>query len=240
MSGFCHCPSPSCPLFGRADRACCPLGLDAVYGYEGPHSPLCLTGVALHRGCGVVSGGWRSPQGWVLLGTCSRAAVVCVMRPARVLNTRWPLLRGTYQCDVVARAGVPHWRASWLALVLRASSGRVAVCVLIGFLFAVVPSPTGGLRPRSSSEAVRDAWRPAKTRAHSALPLSPAAAGALGSASMLPAQGPTLGLYLAGRSGFGLRLGVLWWFGLCGPGLSPIWFSVQSVLQQKPRPAHRG
>ena len=50
------------------------------------------------------------------------------------------------------------------------------------------------------------------------LPLAPAEARALGALRVVPVQGPAMGLFLAGPSGFGLGLRALRWFGVCGPG----------------------
>ena len=49
------------------------------------------------------------------------------------------------------------------------------------------------------------------------LRLAPAEARALGSLCVVPVRGPTMGLSLAGPSGFRLGLRALRWFGACGP-----------------------
>ena len=73
-----------------------------------------------------------------------------VVLAARVCSTRWPLLLGTCSCALVVAGSVPLWRACCPRVVRRASSGPVALGVLVGFPDAVVPFPTpgacGGLR----------------------------------------------------------------------------------------------
>ena len=125
-------------LFAVAPRP--PLGLR-----------LCASPLAPGASCAAwVRLGERSPPGWVLLGTASRAVVVwlwrvlsgfaapggrCCSAPVRVL---WLWL-------AACLSGVPRGPA----LVRRASSGPVALGALVSFPDAVVlfPSP-GGFAPR--------------------------------------------------------------------------------------------
>ena len=114
-------------------------------------------GWGLRRGC----------VGWVLPGTCSPAAVPCVLcalpgfaapggrcrlAPVRVPRI-WP---------AACLSGVPCGSA----LARRASSGPVALGAPVGFPDAVVPFPIPrGLRPQIYWAAARGRWRLAENRA---------------------------------------------------------------------------
>ena len=131
------------------------------------------------------------------------------VRALRVCGTRRPLLLGTCPCALVVAIGVPLWRASWLRVVRRASSGPVALGAPVGFPDAVVPFPLLG-RCTEHAEARRE-------RGSSCLPLTPAEAGALGSLRVVPLRGPAMGLSLAGPSGVGLWLRALRWLACVDP-----------------------
>ena len=121
----------------------------------------------------------------------------------------------SFDLAVVVAGGVPLWRASWPRLVRRASSRPVALCALVSFPVAVVPSATSGaVAPGFTGRLQVEASREPGSLC---LPLAPAEAGALGSLRVVPVRGPAMVLSLAGRSGFGLELRALPWVGVCGP-----------------------
>ena len=91
-------------------------------------------------GAGVRVGGGRMGGGH--LSSCRGS--MRVVRALRVCGTRRTSLLGTCLCALVVAGSVPLWRASWLRVVRRASSGLVALGAPVGFPVAVVPFPTPG------------------------------------------------------------------------------------------------
>ena len=165
-----------------------------------------------------VSGPWGR-GGSAVLGTLSRAAVrlvLCALPGSAAPGGRCGLAPALvpWLWPAACLSGVPRGPA----LVRRSSSGPVALGAPVGFLVAVVTSPTPGLSLPALLDACAGHVEAGREPGSLCLPLAPAEARALGALRVVPVRGPAMGLSLAGPSGFGLGLRALRWFGVCGPG----------------------
>ena len=199
-------------------------------------------------GCSVACRGWvrcrarTSPSGrrLVLLGTCPRAVVHCVLcalsgfaapggrcclAPVRV-PWLWPAA-----CLFGVPCG-PAWCAAprpvWSLSVLR-SAFPMLWCF----------SPDQVLAPPAVLGGCKEHTEAGQEPGSLCLPLGPTEAGALGLLCVVPVGGPAMGLSLAGPSGVGLGLRALQWFACVDPSLTrPVSRTVRRSTGTYP--VHRG
>ena len=200
-------------ITGVLARCLVPCVACAGGALRGAHSSIRTAAVSSRQGLGTLwartrqSGRWlfRSRQGLVccrartrsagrqlvLLGTCSRAVVPCVLCALSEV-----LAPGGRCC--LAPVRVPRlWPAACLsgllhgpALVRLSSSGPVALIAPLGFPDAVVPFTTPGAGAPALLGGCAGHAEAGREPGSLCLPLAPVEAGALGSLRVVPVQGP--------------------------------------------------
>ena len=162
----------------------------------------------------------KGPSGrrLVLLGTCPRAVVLCVLCALSGFAAA-----GGRCC--LAPVRVPWlWPAACLSGVYR----RPAWCAAprpvrsLSVLWSAFPtlwclSQPRGLAPPALLGGCAGHAEAGREPGSLCLPLAPAEVGTLGSLRVVPVRGPAMGLSLAGPSGVGLGLRALRWFGCVDP-----------------------
>ena len=173
----------------------------------------------------------------MLLGTCPRAVVCCVLC---VLSG----FAAPGGCRCLTPVRVPWlWPAACLSGVPRGPAWCAAPQLVRSFSVLRSASltpwclpPTQGLAPLALLGGCAGHAEAGREPGSLCLPLAPAEAGALGSLRVVPVRGPAMGLSLAGPSGVGLGLRALRWLA----GHRRLWSSVPSVVRRGTRPVHRG
>ena len=156
--------------------------------------------------------------GWLLLGTCSCAVVLCVLCALSGF-----VAPGGRRC--LAPVCVPWlWPAACLSGVPRGPAWCAAprpvrsLSVLrSAFLTPWCLSPPRELAPPALLGGCAGQAEAGREPGSLCLPLAPAEAGALGSLRLVPIRGPAMGLSLAGPSGVGLGLRALRWLACVDP-----------------------
>ena len=156
--------------------------------------------------------------GWLLLGTCSRAVVLCVL----CALSRF-VAPGGRRC--LAPVRVPWlWPAACLSGVPRGPAWCAAPRPVrsLSVLRSAFPtpwclSPPRELAPPALLGGCAGHAEAGREPGSLCLPLAPAVAGALGSLRVVPVRGPAMGLSLAGPSGVGLGLRALRWLACVDP-----------------------
>ena len=154
----------------------------------------------------------------MLLGTCSRAVVRCVL--CAYFGFAAP---GGRCC--LAPVRVPWlWPAACLSGVPRGPACCAAPrpVRLLSVLRSAFPtpwclSPPRGLAPPTLLGGCAGHVEAGRESGSLCLPLAPAEAGGLGSLRVVPVRGPSMGLSLAGPSGIGLGLRALRWLACVEP-----------------------
>ena len=150
--------------------------------------------------------------GWLLLGTCSCAVVLCVLCALSGF-----VAPGGRRC--LAPVRVPWlWPAACLSGVPRGPAWCAAPRPVrsLSVLRSAFPtpwclSPPRELAPPALLGGCAGHAEASREPGSLCLPLAPAGAGALGSLRVVPVRGPAMGLSLAGPSGVGLGLRALRW-----------------------------
>ena len=156
--------------------------------------------------------------GWLLLGTCSCAVVLCVLCALSGF-----VAPGGRRC--LAPVRVPWlWPAACLSGVPRGPAWCAAPRPVrsLSVLRSAFPtpwclSPPRELAPPALLGGCAGHAEPGREPGSLCLPLAPAEAGALGSLRVVPVRGPAMGLSLAGPSGVGLGLRALRWLACVDP-----------------------
>ena len=181
--------------------------------------------------CSVAGKGWvrcracrrRSGRQLVLLGTCSRALVRCVLCPlsgfaaprSRCCLAR---VRVPWLCLATCLSGVPRDPA-WCAARLPVRSLSM---LWWAFLTPWCVSPPRRLAPLALWGGCAGHVEAGREPGSFCLPLAPAKAGALGSLRVVHVRCPEMGLSLAGPSGVGLGLLALRWLACVDPVARPV------------------
>ena len=178
---------------------------------SGAHSSVRTAAVCSRQGLGTPRSRTRPSGCWlVLLGTCSRAVVRCVL--CALSGFAAP---GGRSC--LAPARVPWlWPAACLSGLPRGSVWCAAPRPVrsLSVLRSAFPtlwclSPPRGLAPPALLGGCAGHAEAGRVPGSLCLPLAPAEAVALGSLRVVPVRGPAMGLSLAGPSGVGLGLRAL-------------------------------
>ena len=156
--------------------------------------------------------------GWLLLGTCSCAVVLCVLCALSGF-----VAPGGRRC--LAPVRVPWlWPAACLSGVPRGPAWCAAPRPVrsLSVLRSAFPtpwclSPPRELAPPALLGSCAGHAEAGREPGSLCLPLAPAEAGALGSLRVVPIRGPAMGLSLAGPSGVGLGLRALRWLACVDP-----------------------
>ena len=228
------------PAHRCARSVCCAVNCVCGASLQGAHSFI-RTGLLLagrgwvlfgrtrvhpDGGCSAAGRGWvrcwarTRPSGrqLVLIGTCPRAVVGCVLCALSVFAAT-----GGRRC--LAPARVPRlWPAACLSGVppgpACCAAPRPVRSLLV--LQLAFPTPwcfymTRELAPPALLGGCAGHTETGRGPGSLCLPLAPAEAGVLGSLRVIPVWGPAMGLSLGSPSGFGLGLCALRWLACVGP-----------------------